>query len=145
MASVNVNQSTKVNQKEIKNEFYLGENVFIGTSNWDGDFKVYIQRFRPMQNKSNSRRNSLCPTRIGISLSLNQLKMLETYIPNLLNLYQQQRKLRLLSARMESNDMNPSTPTTTNQHGLKELVVETAVDADADEFPGPYACLETEV
>ena len=145
MASVSVNQSTKLNQKEIKNEFYLGENVFIGTSNWDGDFKVYIQRFRPMQNKRNSRRNSFCPTHIGISLSLNQLKMLETYIPNLLNLYQQQRKARLLSARMESNDMNPSPPATTNPQGLKELAVDTKIDADADEFPGPYACLETEV
>ena len=77
MVSVIVNQSTKLNQKEIKNEFYLGENVFIGTSNWDGDFKVYIQRFRPMQNKRNSRRNSLCPTHIDISLSLNWINLFQ--------------------------------------------------------------------
>ena len=144
MANVNVKQSIRLNKKEIQNEFYLGENVFIGTSNWDGDFKVYIQRFRPKQNKSNSCRNSLCPTRIGISLSLNQLKMLENYIPSLLSRFQQQRKLRLLSNRMESNDMIASTPTSTKPQGLKGLVAGSTVDADADEFLDPYSCWETD-
>ena len=68
-----------------ESKYALGQDMYLCSSFWQSKARVHIRRFKRVPSPIDTSQTIVIPTRHGVSLDVNQLRKMVTFIPALLS------------------------------------------------------------